>query len=110
MKSLIVIFTSKLWRARSRLYQSRICKLIFLRDFLNYALLRLRQDSLFRAQVNKERLGTGSSSNVYRALQKKTGKFVAVKRRNHSNEEVTAQVKQEFRSKIGVNLWFITQT
>jgi serine/threonine protein kinase len=48
------------------------------------------------AYVNKERLGTGSSSNVYRALQKKTGKFVAVKRRNHSNEEVTAQVKQEF--------------
>jgi signal transduction histidine kinase/serine/threonine protein kinase/CheY-like chemotaxis protein len=43
-----------------------------------------------------EKLGTGSSSNVYRALQKQTGKFVAVKRRTHANEEVLTQVKQEF--------------
>jgi serine/threonine protein kinase len=46
--------------------------------------------------VQMEELGTGSSSTVYRALQKSTGKFVAVKQRRESNEEVLAQVKHEF--------------
>jgi signal transduction histidine kinase/DNA-binding NarL/FixJ family response regulator/predicted Ser/Thr protein kinase len=54
-------------------------------------------DAKFEASyARKEELGTGSSSSVYRALQKQTGRFVAVKRRRHVNEEVLAQVKQEF--------------
>jgi CheY-like chemotaxis protein/tRNA A-37 threonylcarbamoyl transferase component Bud32 len=46
--------------------------------------------------VQMEALGTGSSSTVYRSLQKSTGKYVAVKRRKKTNEEVLSEVKQEF--------------
>jgi serine/threonine protein kinase len=54
-------------------------------------------DAKFDAEyVQLEELGVGSSSTVFRAQQKQTGKFVAVKRRKESNEEVLSQVKQEF--------------
>ena len=54
-------------------------------------------DAMFVASyIQMEELGTGSSSSVYRAIQKQTGRFVAVKRRRNVNEEILAGAKQEF--------------